>query len=231
MIGAGGAALGLAVIATVQLGGGAASAAPRTPADVQARDPQFFEWYSGLPRVGPLPEPRHVKGPEDAPINIVEFSDFECTYCAKAFRDLRDLERRYPGQVRVSFHHYPLDSACNPKMTGQLHTQACLAAIAAECAARYGKFWEYHDRLFAAAQGDLSRPALLATAATLGIEATDFSACLDDPAVRALVLADTEAGAALGVQSTPTIIVNGRSIEGALDRSAYDYVMAMELHS
>jgi len=227
--GAGAIAVSLAVVAAAQFNV-LPGTGPLTVADVRERDPEFFLWYSDLKRVGPLPEARHAKGPIDAPITIVEFSDFECTFCAKAFRDLRDLERQYPDQIRVVFHHYPLDSACNPHVTGRMHEAACLAAIAAECAARAGAFWTYHDRLFEA-QDDLARPALITMAADLGIDTNAFTACLDDPSNRGLVLADADAGAGLGVQSTPTLIINGRSVEGALDRSKYDYVVAMELQS
>jgi protein-disulfide isomerase/uncharacterized membrane protein len=215
-------------IVTVQFNTAPASAAPLTPAEVRERDPRFFEWYGGLERVGPLPPARHVKGPVDAPITITEFSDFECAFCAKAFKDLRDLERRYPGRVRVVFHHFPLDSSCNPHVQGSMHQSACLAAIAAECAALQDKFWAYHDLLFDR-QDELARPALIAYAATVGANVDAFVACLDDSASRARVREDAGAGADLGVTSTPTLIINGRLVEGALEPSAYDYVMAMEL--
>jgi protein-disulfide isomerase len=230
-LGAGAMALGLAVIGTVQLAAAPSSlAALLSPAEVRERDPKFYAWYSGLDRVGPLPPARHGKGPENAPITIVEFSDFECIFCAKAFRDLRDLQRQYPGRIRIVFHHYPLDSLCNPHVSGHFHQSACLAAIAAECASRFGKFWQYHDRLFSA-QDQLSRPALIASAAALGIDVDAFSACLDDPTSRAAVVADADAGSTLGVESTPTLFINGRAVKGALERGAYDYVLAMELHS
>ena len=229
LAGGGAIAAGLGIVAAAQFNV-LPGTGPLSIADVRERDPEFFLWYSEKERVGPLPNARHAKGPADAPVTIVEFSDFECTFCAKAFRDLRDLERQYPGQTRVVFHHYPLDSACNPHVTGRMHDAACLAAIAAECAARAGEFWRYHDRLFDA-EGNLERPALIAMATDLGIDSGEFVACLDDPTNRDLILADAAAGAELGVQSTPTLIINGRSVEGALDRSKYDYVMAMELQS
>jgi protein-disulfide isomerase len=174
-----------------------------------------------------LPAPAHAKGAEGAPVTIVEFSDFECGYCAKAFRDLRELEREHRGNVRVVFHHFPLDSECNPSVTSRMHTSACLAAIAAECAARFGKFWEYHDHLFEA-QDALARDDLVTAARQLGLDEKAFSECLADPAMRERVVADAKAGGALGVQSTPTLFINGREVAGALDRSAYEYVIAME---
>jgi protein-disulfide isomerase len=171
-----------------------------------------------------------VTGPADAPITIVEFSDFECAYCAKAFRDLREIERQHRGTMRIVFHHFPLDSECNPHVTAPMHRSACLAAIAAECAARFSRFWEFHDRLFGA-QDRLERSDLVASAVALGIDRAAFTACLDDPASRMAVLEDIAAGAAVGVKSTPTLFINGRTVEGALERTAYEYVIALERKS
>src|SRR5438093_1453862 len=135
--------------------GGTLAAVHRPPpatnlAEVRMRDPQFVDWYTGLP-VRPLREltagEEHVKGPEDAAITIVEFSDFQCPHCAEAFPELRKLLRSR-SDVRLVFRHYPLDSSCNTSLPVPLHPNACLAAIAAECAGDQGRFWEYHDVLF-----------------------------------------------------------------------------------
>jgi protein-disulfide isomerase len=229
-IGAAAIAAALAVVGGAQLAATSVTAVQLTAEDVRARDPDFYQWYTSRPVLTALPASEHVKGPADAPITIVEFSDFECTYCARAFRDLHEVERQHRGTLRVVFHHFPLDSDCNPHVASRLHRSACLAAIAAECAARYGRFWEYHDRLFGA-QDRLGREDLVATAAGLGIDRAVFAACLDDPASRARVREDVEAGARLGVKSTPTLFINGRTVEGALERSAYEYVIAMERRS
>jgi protein-disulfide isomerase len=111
-----------------------------------------------------------------------------------------------------------------------MHKSACLAAIASECAARAGKFWEYHDLLFGA-QDQLAREQLIAKAERLGIAKDVFTACLDDPSARSLVLSDTGAGAKIGVKSTPTLVINGRTVEGALERSRYEYLIALERRS
>jgi protein-disulfide isomerase len=230
LLGGGAIAGALAFLAATHFLAAPASLAHLTPDEVRARDPEFYRWYTGLRVVSPLPPARHVKGAADAPVTIVEFSDFECAYCAKAFRDLRDLERRHPGTVRIVFHHFPLDSSCNPHVQGRFHQAACLAAIAAECAARWGRFWEYHDRLFDAA-GSLDREALVGHAVALGLDREAFATCLDDPASRAIVTDDARAGARLSVTSTPTLIINGRSVQGALERDAYEYVLALERRS
>ncbi len=229
LLGAGALAAAVAVIAGVQFRGTSGAAGYLTPRDVEARDPEFYRWYTTRPKVEGLPPPVHVKGDDDAPVTIVEFSDFECGYCARAFRDLRAIEREHHGNIRVVFHHFPLDSDCNPHVSARMHRSACLAAIAAECAARFGRFWDYHDRLFEA-QDRLGRDALVETATALGMDRSAFEACLDDPAPRARVVADAAAGARLGVKSTPTLFINGREVEGALDHDAYEYVIAMERH-
>jgi protein-disulfide isomerase/uncharacterized membrane protein len=223
-------AAAVAILGARQLGASAIDGDTLRPADVRERNPKFYDWYTNLPVVAEIPRSGHARGPADAPITIVEFSDFECAYCAKAFQDLREVERQHAGRLRVVFHHFPLDTECNPHVASRLHPDACLAAIAAECAARAGHFWDYHDRLFAN-QDRLGRDDLIATAVDLGIARGEFIACLADPASRARVIEDAHAGARLGVKSTPTLFINGRTVEGALDRGAYEYVLAMERRS
>ena len=222
-------AAALAITGGLQLTFSSAAVSRLTPQDVEARNPKFYKWYTSLPVAETLPAAEHVRGPADAAITIVEFSDFECGYCAKAFRDLRELERVQGHSLRVVFHHFPLDPDCHPHVPSPVHRSACQAAIAAECAARFGRFWDYHDRLFENQQR-LDHDDLIATAADLGIDRAEFAACLDDPAARGRVVADAAAGAQLGVKSTPTLFINGRTVEGALDRDAYDLVLAMEHH-
>jgi protein-disulfide isomerase len=111
----------------------------------------------------------------------------------------------------------------------RVHRSACQAAIAAECAARFGKFWEYHDRLFQD-QDRLGRDDLVSTAVDLGIDRAAFTACLADPATRGRVMADTDAGARLGVKSTPTLFINRRTVEGAPDTGMYEWILALEHH-
>ena len=151
-----GAARAVAAAGLVLAVAGGTLAAVRQPppatslAEVRMRDPHFVTWYSGLP-VRPLGEliagEEHTKGPRDAAITIVEFSDFQCPHCAEAFPDLRKLVRSH-SDVRLVFRHYPLDSSCNASLPAPLHPNACLAAMAAECAGDQGRFWEYHDVLF-----------------------------------------------------------------------------------
>ncbi len=222
--------VGVAAIAAVQFATRPVSGTSMTADQVKTRDPEFYDWYTKRPITKDLPPGRHSKGPDDAPLTIIEFSDFECPACGMAFRDLHDLAERHPELVRIVFHHFPLDSDCNPNVPTHMHRSACLAAIASECAARDGKFWPYHDLLFTG-QDHLGREDLIAKAVGLGMSADAFTACLDDPDARAHVLSDAGAGAKLGIKSTPTLVINGRTVEGALERSRYEYVIALERRS
>lgn len=186
-------------------------------ADIARERPDFYRWYLAQPLVqGPIDEARQVRGTGDAVVTIVEFSDFECGHCAAFHSSLEDLLRRSGQGVRVMFRHFPLDSACNAKITGQVHPGACLAAIASECAGDQGKFWEYHNLLFENQQ-QLDRAALIGYGRRLGLDVPRFTACLDSEEPRIRVERDAKDGAQLGIDSTPTVFINGRMIKGALD--------------
>src|SRR5262249_23364924 len=153
-----------------------------------------YSWYAALPvrdASGLVGADPHRKGPADAPITIVEFSDFQCPFCARAAKDLRELVGTSP-EVSLVFRNFPLDTSCNGNLKRQMHANACLAAYAAECAGKQGRFWEYHDLLFENGQ-QLSRDALVTFAERVGIDTHSFEQCLDDPATHARVAADVEA--------------------------------------
>ncbi len=217
---------------------GGTLAAVRTPpplmttADIQARDPKFYTWYTQLP-VRPLDElvtpTCHRKGPANATVAIVEFSDFQCPFCAQAFHDLRDLMRARPD-ISLVFRHFPLDATCNAQVQHSLHPDACLAACAAECAAQQGHFWEYHDTLFEN-HDHLARDDLFRYAREMQLQIPAFRSCLDDPATRARITEDVDAGTRVGIASTPTLFINGRTVEGALERAYYDYAYVIEHHA
>jgi protein-disulfide isomerase len=203
------AALAVMVVATIAAQGVYAHQAQAV------RDAQRVEQALNppAPLVDVDPGDSPAKGPADAPVVVVEFSDFECPFCKRLTDNLREASKLYP-QVRIHFRHFPMDQACNPAITQPFHQHACLAAYAAECAERNGRFWEMHDRLFAH-NGDLSRPKLLEHARAVGLDVESFDKCLDDPAIQAAVRRDAEAGIALQVQGTPTFFVNGRRSMGA----------------
>jgi protein-disulfide isomerase/uncharacterized membrane protein len=206
--------------------GGATSAA-----DVKARDTKFYDWYTALPvrPVDDLVTPDcHRKGPPGAIVAIVEFSDFQCPFCVQASRDLRELQRTHPD-VSIVFRHFPLDASCNPHVKRSMHPDACLAACAAECAGRQGRFWDYHDVLFENHE-HLERDSLLRYARDMQLDIAAFRTCIDDPGTRERVASDADAASRAGVTSTPTLFFNGRAVEGALDRMYYEYALIIEKH-
>ena len=155
------------------------------------------------------------RGPADAPITIVEFSDFSCPYCVRAQGTVEQLERLYPGQVRWVFRHRPLDLD---------HT---LAAEAAAAAALQGRFWPMHDRLFAV-HGQVDRAAVELHAGQLGLDLARFRADLDSGRARAAIQADIDDGDRLGLVGTPTFFVNGRAVIGARGLATFGVLFADE---
>jgi protein-disulfide isomerase len=132
--------------------------------------------------------------------------------------------------VSLVFRHFPLDTSCNTLVSRSLHPDACLAACAAECAGAQGRFWEYHDVLFEN-HDDLERDDLFRYAREMRLDVPAFRSCLDDPATRARIGEDVQAGARAGVASTPTLFINGRAVEGALDSAYYHYAYVIEHHA
>lgn len=190
-------------------------------------DPDFTRWFLARPTVAQPPTGGHAKGPESSAVVIAEFSDFECGHCAQVFRTIKAVLPRYRQDVRVEFYHYPLDAECNPAMSGSFHRNACLAAVASECAAAQNQFWRYHDLLFEN-QRDLSRDNLLRFAAQLGLDRDEFSKCLDGEEARAAVARHVAQGARLDIKSTPTLFFNHRTIVGALEDNKFEQAVRLE---
>jgi protein-disulfide isomerase len=155
---------------------------------------------------------RPARGPADAPVVIVEFTDYGCPFCRRHVDStLTPLLEANAGRVRYVVRNYPIPS---------LHPQSILAAQAAECAHDQGHFWAYHDALFRAASHDPT--TLKRIAAELGLDARRFGRCLDRGEKAALVERDMRDGAAAGVTGTPTFFVNGRTIEGFVPVAAFN---------
>ncbi|MFO7588726.1 MAG: thioredoxin domain-containing protein [Gemmatimonadota bacterium] len=146
-----------------------------------------------------------AKGPEDAPVTIVEFSDFECPFCLRIHPTLQRVMEEYEGRVRLVYRQFPLTS---------IHPNAWKAAEASLCANDQGKFWELHDAMFAQ-PGGLDVASLKVKAADLGLDTEAFAACLDSGERADQVAADFEAGQDLGVSGTPALFINGRYLTGA----------------
>jgi protein-disulfide isomerase len=195
--------------------------------EIKRKDPDFYSWYTTRPTVTGDLSGGHAKGQSDALVTLSEFSDFECGHCANAYRALKQVLPRYQKDVQVRFHHFPLDPACNPSVKHAVHQYACLAAMAAECAGAQGHFWEYHDLLFDN-QSNLDRDSLVEYARRAGLDRDQFLACLDSDAPRAAIARDVAEGMRLGVESTPTIFLNGRTITGAPRADALGYAIQIE---
>ncbi len=143
-------------------------------------------------------------GSADAPVTIVEFSDFQCPYCKLSASVIREVLEKYPGQVKVVYRDYP----------GPNHPYAQLAAEAARCAGDQDQFWDYHDLLFSR-QMPGSGWDFFALATELQLDIPAFTSCLESHRHREAVMKDLYAGLKLGISSTPTFFINGRPVVGA----------------
>jgi len=166
-------------------------------------------------------------GPADAPVTIVEFSDFECPFCGRLGPELEAIQRESDGKVRLVFHHLPLDDSCNPNMKRPFHKHACNGARAAVCAEAQGQFWPMHDRLFANSRS-LAVEDVTRYGRELGLEMTAYEACLAQQSPGGLG-ADIEMARQLGLRGTPVMLVNGRKVTGARPRWMLDAIVSYEL--
>ena len=158
-------------------------------------------------------------GAASAPVTIVEFSDFQCPFCQRVAPTLKRVRETYGDKVRIVWKDYPLT---------QIHPEAFKAGEAAHCAGEQGKFWEYHDRLFANQQA-LQVDSLKAYAADLGLDAAKFNSCLDSSKYGDRVREGVAQGTRLGVNSTPTVYINGRMLSGAHPYETFAAIIDEEL--
>ncbi len=191
------------------------------------------EGYALAPTPPPLdldfgPEEFAVDGDPDAPVVIVEFSDYQCPFCNRFFQETKpQLDEQYiaTGKVRFVYKDFPIDS---------IHAQARDAAQAAECAGAQGAYWAMHDRLFAGLQEWENNAAALDVfrgyAAELGLDTEAFNQCLDRQTYADEVQEDVEEGQRAGVSGTPTFFINGRKLVGAQPFSAFAQIIEDELN-
>lgn len=151
----------------------------------------------------------HPSSNPDAPVVVVEYADLQCPACRKAHESIvKPLLERYGTRIRYELRHFPLRS---------VHRHALDAAVAAECAADQGKFWEYVDIAYAR-QPEMSRESLLVWAEQISLETSRFEPCLASEAKRALVLSEYKEGEERGVIGTPTFFVNEEKVESKLEK-------------
>jgi len=159
------------------------------------------------------------KGPADAPVTLMLFTDFECTYCARLAPILDQVHLQYPKTVRIVFKNFPLRS----------HRFAVPAALAALAAQDQEQFWPFHDRLFQN-YNQLNAQKVEEIRQELNLDAERFKAKMKDPALQSLVRRDMEEGNAAGVRGTPTVFINGKKMRGRMSlegfRKAIDAVLA-----
>ena len=159
------------------------------------------------------------RGPEDAPIVMVEFSDFECPFCRQTLPVLEEILEAYDGQIRFVYRQFPLTD---------IHPRAQKAAEASLCADEQGEFWPMHDLLFAEPI-ELEVASIKVKAASLGLDQEQFDNCLDSAQYAERVDQEIAEGFSLGVNGTPTIIINGRPLVGVQGYEAYVAVIEDEL--
>ena len=152
-------------------------------------------------------------GPELAPITIVEFSDFECPFCRRLGMFLKELENRNSGKIQIIYKNYPLNSSCNAAMTTEMHKHACEFSYLARCAGKYGdkEFWKMHDGIIGLFKADKKSSTRLIEEA--GLNEKEMKECMVSAEVRQRVMADAELGNKLGINSTPSIFINGKRVK------------------
>ena len=158
-------------------------------------------------------------GTEAAPVTLIEFSDFQCPFCARVMPTLKKIKQTYGDKVRIVWKDFPLTS---------IHPQAFKAAEAAQCAREQGKFWELHDVLFANQQA-LLPDDLKKHAAGIGLDVAKFNTCFDASKYGERVQQHMSAGTQLGVSSTPSIFINGRLVSGAQPYEVFAGIIDDEL--
>ena len=164
-------------------------------------------------------DPARVKGDPKAPVTIIEFSDFQCPFCKKTESTLNALLTKYNGRVKLAFMDFPLQ---------EIHPQAFSAAEAARCAGEKGRFWEYHDALYAD-QSKLSEAELLTRARALRLDEKSFQSCIEGGKFKSKVESDVEQGKKAGIVGTPGFFINGVFLSGAQPQAEFERIIDNQL--
>jgi protein-disulfide isomerase len=170
----------------------------------QQQQPQEQE-QQAKPFTAEIAESDHVFGNKDAKIKIFEFSDFQCSYCARFHEVMNELVKEYPNDIAWVFKNFPIES----------HPLGLPGAIAAECAGEQGKFFEMTDKIFVSQTG-LTVDSFGVFAKELGLDETKFNSCVVEERPKNKIIADYQLGIDSGVQGTPTSFINGEIVPGAL---------------
>lgn len=141
----------------------------------------------------------NTRGPENAPVTVVMFGDFQCPYTQRAVQNLAELNKQIPDDFKVVFRNFPLD----------FHENAMPAAKAVVCAGEQGKFWEMHDFFFGLEYGEMAKINMQDAAKEVGLEMTSFTTCLDSRTTEEKVRQDMQEAQLLGLKGTPYIVLVG----------------------
>ena len=192
-----------------------AAAQPYGPPAAQAlatEAPQFVRYdipTKGFPTLGPA----------DAPITIVEFSDYQCPFCRRWHEEVYEqLLAAYPGKIRMVYRHLPLTS---------IHPDAMGAAQAAMCAGEQDAYWPFHNKLFSS--DSLSQQTFLQYAQELSLNVEQFQTCITEEKYKDAIQADSDFAVNLGVRSTPTFFINGLALVGAQPLEVFQQLIDKEL--
>jgi len=167
-----------------------------------------------LPALKVAGEMEHITGPNDAPVEIILFSDFECPYCQQLHGTLSKIGRLYPKSVVIKHKNFPIPG----------HELGAKAALGSYCAGKQGKFKEYYDSIFTTS-GRLSNERIDMLPIQLSLDDSDFKSCLADPSSAIAVENDKIDGKAIGVQATPTMVINGKVYPGAKSLDALETII------
>jgi protein-disulfide isomerase len=181
---------------------------------IEAQNKPLSSEQQAMLVAGPVP----AFGPENAKVQIVEFSDFECPFCSRAAAAVHQIREKFPKDVRLVFRQFPLD----------MHKNARPAAVASLEADAQGKFWQFHDKLFEN-QSQLEREALERHAQAVGLDMAKFKKALDENTHTAAVERDLKLGAGVKVNGTPTMFLNGKRVENPTDIAAISAMIEAEL--
>lgn len=168
------------------------------------------------------------KGNDSAKVTVVEFSDFECPACGRVAPVIKELHNTYGEQVLFVFKNFPLDNSCNKGMQQELHKFACSAAKLARCAGQIGKFWDFHDKVFAE-QKNLNLESAKTWAKGIGLSDLQIEQCLTSKDITAKIEEDISIGEKAGVSGTPSIYINGRKYNGNMGFADLKSIIDREL--
>lgn len=203
---------GTNALSGLRFGSGTAAQSNGPVSEAPTQEPQYIRY--DIPTEG-----AYALGPTDAPITIVEFSDYQCPFCKKWHQEVYEsLLAAYPDQIRIVYRHLPLTS---------IHPDAFPAAEAAMCAGEQDAYWPFHEKLF---DGDLLGAGVYTQyAQDLKLDMSAFEACITERRYEAQVQADSDFAVNLGVNSTPTFFINGLAIVGAQPLNVFKQVIDKEL--